>query len=222
MHPVEQIVNAPLEIVLDNFTEVEHAATVHKFIGYSIGDMHRVRSVVATTQDSVRVDNSGPQKFVPKLIRWMFGIPGGAEFHWEWVTRFSPVHTTYDEFWTLPESSEPLGVRGRIHVFFCPIDNQQTRLIVFPMFKLPWSKPITNFCLMFRELARQMVKFEIAQDARMLDQLADTNVDLQGMKLSRLDRPLALHRERIASIYRQSNVPTPTCIADKFISQQTQ
>jgi hypothetical protein len=51
-----------------------------------------------------------------------------------------------------------------------------------------------------------MVRFEIAQDARMIDKLADTNVEIEGMKLSRFDRTLGLHRERIEKIYRESEV----------------
>lgn len=200
--PLEQILNAPLELVVDNFTEVEHAATVHKYIGYALSDMHNVCSIVTHSEDAVQVRNAGPQKPVPTAVRLMFGIPPDAEFHWEWETTFSPVVTTYDEFWTLPSSDEPIGVRGRICVFFVPIDDQTTRLVIFPSFRLPWNRAFNRLCLMFRGIARQMVRFEIAQDAKMIDQLADKSTDIEGMKLSRFDRPLALHRERIKRVYR--------------------
>lgn len=55
VRPVEQLINAPLELVLDNFTEVEHAATVHKYIGYDLSDMQRVTSVVAAADKVVEV-----------------------------------------------------------------------------------------------------------------------------------------------------------------------
>lgn len=202
VRPVEKLINAPLELVLDNFTEVEHAATVHKYIGYSLSDMHRVRSVISANSDSVSVDNSGPQKPLPTFMRLLFGIPGNAEFHWEWVTRFSPVFTTYTEFWTLPGSEDRIGVSARIRVFFCPVDDETTRLVVFPSFRLPYSRPISKLCLQFREIARQLVKFEIHQDAVMIEQLADVRTEIEGMKLSRFDRTLGLHRDRIQAIYR--------------------
>ncbi|MEI8378843.1 MAG: Rieske 2Fe-2S domain-containing protein [Planctomycetota bacterium] len=208
VRPLEQILNAPLELVLDNFTEVEHAATVHKYIGYDLSDMHQVRSVVTHTDDAVQIKNAGPQKRVPLPVRRMFGIHDNAEFHWEWVTTFSPVMTTYDEFWTEPSSEVPIGVRGRICVFFVPVDEQTTRLVIFPSFRLPWSPLVNRGCLMFRGIARQMVRFEIAQDAKMVDQLADKSIDIDGMKLSRFDRPLALHRERIERIYRGLAIPS--------------
>jgi phenylpropionate dioxygenase-like ring-hydroxylating dioxygenase large terminal subunit len=206
VRPLEQILNAPLELVLDNFTEVEHAATVHKYIGYALADMHQVRSVVTITDDTVQIKNAGPQKPVPWVVRRMFGIPSNAEFHWEWQTIFSPVVTTYDEFWTLPSADERIGVRGRICVFFVPIDDQATRLVIFPSFRLPWSNSLNQFFLLFREIARQMVRFEIAKDAKMVDHLADKSIDIDGMKLSRFDRPLALHRERISRIYRGNSL----------------
>lgn len=205
VRPLEQILNAPLELALDNFTEVEHAATVHKYIGYDLSDMHKVRSVVTHTDDAVQIKNAGPQKPVPLVVRSMFGVPANADFRWEWETRFSPVVTTYDEFWTLPSSDDSIGVRGRISVFFVPVDQQTTRLAVFPLFRLPWSPTFNRCCLVFREIARQMVRFEIAQDAKMIDQLADKSVELDGMKLSRFDRPMTLHRERIERIYRGDN-----------------
>lgn len=202
VRPLEQILNVPLELALDNFTEVEHAATVHRYIGYALGDMHLVRSVVTQENGNVQVKNAGPQKRVPSIVRRMFGVPPDAEFHWEWETQFSPVMTTYDEFWTLPSSDTPVGVRGRICVCFVPIDSKTTRLVVFPSFRLPWGPAVNRICLLFRDIARQMVRYEIAQDAKMIDQLADVSIDIEGMKLSRFDRPLALHRERIATIYR--------------------
>lgn len=202
VRPLEQVLNAPLELALDNFTEVEHAATVHRYIGYALSDMHMVRSVVTQKDGAVQVKNAGPQKPVPTIVRRMFGIPANAEFHWEWETRFSPVVTTYDEFWSLPSSDAPVGVRGRICVCFVPIDSETTRLVVFPSFRLPWGPTVNRFCLLFRNIARQMVRFEIAQDAKMIDQLADKSIHMEGMKLSRFDRPLALHRERIENVYR--------------------
>lgn len=216
VRPVEQLINAPLELVLDNFTEVEHAATVHKYIGYDLSEMHRVQSIVTARPNYVRVENSGPQKRVPSVVRKMFGVPRDAEFHWEWVTRFSPVHTIYDEFWTLGTRGREIGVRGRICAFFCPVDEHTTRLVLFPAFRLPWSNAFNTCCLWFREIARQMVRFEIAQDARMIDQLADTNIEIEGMKLSRFDRTLGLHRERIEKIYRASAATETSNIASRF------
>ena len=52
-----------------------------------------------------------------------------------------------------------------------------------------------------------MVRYEIAQDAKMIDQLADKSTSIEGMKLSRFDRPLAMHRDRIERVYRGSNPP---------------
>jgi hypothetical protein len=51
-------------------------------------------------------------------------------------------------------------------------------------------------------LLRRKIDHEIRLDVRVLEGLADQSADIEGMKLSRFDKVLALNRERINRIYR--------------------
>jgi hypothetical protein len=61
-----------------------------------------------------------------------------------------------------------------------------------------------------RWLLRRKIDHEIRLDRRILEGLADQRADLEGMKLSRFDKVLALNRERINRIYRQQDDAEPT------------
>jgi len=54
-----------------------------------------------------------------------------------------------------------------------------------------------------RWLVRGKIDREIRLDKEILEGLADQSASLEGMKLSRFDKVLALNRERINRIYRQ-------------------
>ena len=49
---------------------------------------------------------------------------------------------------------------------------------------------------------RRKLDYEIGLDKRILENLADKKVSMEGMKLSRFDKVLGLNRERIERIYR--------------------
>ena len=56
--------------------------------------------------------------------------------------------------------------------------------------------------LLWKPALLQLVSREVTLDMRMLDLLADKRPGIEGMKLSRFDKTLGLHRQRIDTIYR--------------------
>jgi vanillate O-demethylase monooxygenase subunit len=194
-------INAPLEVVLDNFTEVEHTPTTHANFGYDLGRMSEVKTTVEQTPETVRVVNSGPQKRTPWIIQTLAGLKTGDTFTDDWVTYFSPVYTVYEQFWNDPKSGEERRDRYRIYVFFNPISNQQTQLVVFAYLRAQ-SAARAWFIRATRPALAYIVHVEVDCDVRMLESLADKRPQLEGMKLSRFDRVLGLNRDRIDRIYR--------------------
>src|SRR5207244_12943520 len=67
-------VQAPLELVLDNFCEIEHTPTTHAFFGYPLERMQEVEVEFLTTDTSVRVINKGPRKRFATILRWILGM----------------------------------------------------------------------------------------------------------------------------------------------------
>lgn len=192
---------APLEIVLDNFTEVEHTPTTHALLGYEMTRMTEVETRVDNTGDSVRVYNSGPQKKISPAIEFLFGIQTGDLFVDDWTTRFSPVYTCYDQYWQDAKTGAAKGARWRNYVFFNPITPERTELVTFAFIQPSPAGGWRNWFL-FDPALKWLVDREIVFDKQMVESLADKRPDIDGMKLSRFDKVLGLHRARIETIYR--------------------
>lgn len=199
-------VNAPLELVVDNFTEIEHTPTTHGVFGYDLERMHEVDVRFEPTEDSVRVINVGPQKRVSPILRLLMGIGTDYQFNDDWVTYFSPVYSIYDHWWTHPQTKQEGRVRFRIVIFFHPVHDQRTAVTTFGYVKSTYPGPYGGVRLFKNQLAK-ILAHEVWLDVEILENLADKNPNITGMKLSRFDRVLGLNRERIERIYRGRDLP---------------
>jgi phenylpropionate dioxygenase-like ring-hydroxylating dioxygenase large terminal subunit len=198
---LEHSVPAPLELTVDNFNEIEHSGTVHSTFGYDLERMHEVRVRIDSTAEAVRVVNSGPTKRLSPLLRLLLGVGRNHTFHDEWTTRFSPVYSVFDHWWTTADGSREAMVRWRLYIFFVPQDERTTRVFSVTFAKSRYPGPAG--CLrLFRWLMRREIDREIRADVSMLDHMADLGTGIEGLKLSRFDKVLGLTRERIARIYR--------------------
>jgi phenylpropionate dioxygenase-like ring-hydroxylating dioxygenase large terminal subunit len=194
-------VRAPLELVLDNFTEIEHTPTTHAFFGYPLERMQEVEVDFQTTDTSVRVINRGPSKKISLWLRLLLGINRGYEFCDDWTTFFSPVYSVYDHWFADPATNREGMVRWRLYMFFTPIDEQCTSIVTFAFTKSRYPGP-AGCMRAFKWLMRRKLDHEIQLDVRILENLVDYNTNIEGMKLSRFDKVLGLNRERIARVYQ--------------------
>ncbi|HZZ78722.1 MAG TPA: Rieske 2Fe-2S domain-containing protein [Gemmataceae bacterium] len=192
---------APLELVVDNFCEIEHTPTTHAFFGYPLERMHEVQVRFEPTEASVRVINQGPRKKISPFLRTLVGIGDDYLFMDDWTTHFSPVYSIYDHWWQCPTTGKESRVRWRLYIFFVPIDAGETALFTFAFTKSSYPGPAGGVRL-FGWLMRRQLDYEIKLDVKVLEGLADKDPSIEGMKLSRFDRVLGLNRERIERIYR--------------------
>lgn len=199
-------VQAPLELTVDNFCEIEHTPTTHAFFGYPLDRMHEVKVEFHPTDTSVRVVNQGPRKPMSLLLRSLLGIGPDYRFMDEWTTYFSPVYSVYDHWWQCPTTGKNSRIRWRLYIFFVPIDACETAIFTFAFTKSRYPGPAGGIRLFAWYLKRQL-DHEIQLDVKVLEGLADKDTSIEGMKLSRFDKVLGLNRERIEKIYRGVKVP---------------
>ena len=198
---LEHTVPAPLELAVDNFNEIEHSGTVHDTFGYDLDRMNEVRVKFEATDDSVRVINAGPTKTLARAFAYLLGVSKGDTFHDEWTTRFSPVHSVFDHWWTTPDGSREAMVRWRLYIFFTPQDDRTTKVFSVTFAKSRYPGPAGGLRLA-RWLMRREIDREVRADVSMLHHMAEYDTSIEGLKLSRFDKVLGLTRERIARIYR--------------------
>lgn len=200
-------VKQPLEVVLDNFIEVEHTPSVHAFLGYTNAVLPSVRCEVTVTDDTVRVYNRGPQRPLPGAIRRMFDIPDEAYFVDDWTTYFSPVHTVYDQYFHAGPEGPRAGEALRIAVFFTPVTSRETDLFVFAYTSASrWERPLWNTLRL--PLVLGLVALEVHRDGTLLDRMGDAPVALRGRALGRFDKALLAARRRLDRVYR-GRIETP-------------
>lgn len=195
------VVPAPLELTVDNFTEIEHSGTVHDTFGYDLERMHEVKVRFEPTDTSVRVVNVGPTKRINRVFAWLLGIKKDDLFHDDWTTHFSPVYSVYDHWWTSPDGSREAMIRWRLYMFFWPLDADNTAVTSFVYAKSKYPGP-TGGLRFAKYIFRREVDREVRQDISMLEHMGDKTVNIDGLKLSRFDKVLGLTRERIARIYK--------------------
>lgn len=194
-------VNAPLEVTVDNFCEIEHTPTTHAIFGYPLERMHEVEVRYETTDTSVRVINHGPPKRLNPILSLLIGVGKDYQFNDDWTTYFSPVYSIYEHWWSCPKTNKESMVRWRLYIFFTPIDDAHTALTTFTFTKSRYPGPAGGMRL-FRWLMVNNLDYEIGLDVNIIENLADKSPSLEGMKLSRFDRSLGLNRERIDKVYR--------------------
>ena len=198
---LQHMADAPLEIVTDNFCEIEHTPTTHALFGYELSRMAEVNVKFEPTDTTVRVINTGPAKPINRILKFLIGVRNGYHFYDDWTTYFSPVYSVYDHWWADPATGAECKVRWRIYIFFTPIDDNKTELRTFAYARSRWPGPAGGLRL-FRWLMRKHIDREIGFDLAILRGLARHVTSLEGMKLSRFDRALGLNRERIEKVYR--------------------
>jgi phenylpropionate dioxygenase-like ring-hydroxylating dioxygenase large terminal subunit len=192
---------APLELVLDNFSEIEHTPTTHAVFGFDLERMSEVTFRCEPSETALRVMNAGPPKPIGPHLHFLIGIRKGYWFNSDWTTYFSPVYMVIDHWWSDPVTARQAKARWRVYVFFIPIDAGRTDVMTFAYAKSSWPGPGGGLRL-FRWLMRKHLAKEIGFDMDILNGLASYDTSLKGMKLSRFDRVLGLNRERIERIYR--------------------
>lgn len=192
-------IDAPLAIVLDNFSEVEHTASVHTFLGYGQEQLSSLTLQIQVNEEVISVQNKGLQRQLPWLIERVLNIRTGDWFCDNWITYFTPVHIIYDQFWISQTSKEPRSIKFRIAIFFNPINDAETQVWTFLFLRgVTTIFPVT---LLIKPLITYLVDYEIKQDCKLLKNLARKNSSLNGLTLGRFDRVLLENRKYLSRIY---------------------
>lgn len=190
-------VETPLEVLVDSFAEIEHTGFVH-FLGFDPERWAEVSLEVMLASDEVRVHCSGPQR---RLMRWgtrWLGVPGGARYHVDWQTRFSPLCTRYDHSWQKGGQVHPEQVRA--YLFFQPTTPGRSAVVTSA-----WTSARDRGRLglnrLLRPLHARFVQLELERDRGLLARMPADAADLSTAHLGAGDRALVATRRRLEELY---------------------
>jgi phenylpropionate dioxygenase-like ring-hydroxylating dioxygenase large terminal subunit len=188
---------APLHVAIDNFSEDEHTPYVHARLGWEESSFGEVEYECHNLEDRTEIHYRARQRwsFVQHLLR----VRKGDWFHNDWVTRFDPVRTEYNLHWSDDRgNARPFWIKAPIYMV--PETPRRTRFHVFTYFKCT-DRGLRALMPVLKPVLMRSVREEIEADARFIPTVADTPLDLKGMKLGRFDKPLAHQRKLLRSIY---------------------
>jgi vanillate O-demethylase monooxygenase subunit len=192
---------APLELVVDNFLEVEHTTINHETFGHDLDGIGRVRVTCDSAGATARVLTRGPTKRIRWWKRLFLGARPDFDFVADDTVHFSPVFVRFDHRWASPDDTREGMVRWRLYLFFVPEDDGTTSVVSFMYAKSRW--PAAR--LLWKAVGPIFLwetDREVKRDVALLANLADRGTGLEGLKLGRFDKIMALTREGIARIYR--------------------
>jgi vanillate O-demethylase monooxygenase subunit len=200
---LEHRVHAPLELLVDINSEIEHAALVHTFFGHAISQVSQV-DVQCDFSDSevTRIKETMPQKPLPKLLERLFSVQGRDRFVDEIEFRFSPVYKMSQLYWKNSPTGEYRKERVRSVYFFTPISERETKWISLYYIASPrWGKLL--FHLVQKPILKTIMNHEGNREKQLLEKIADKQLELESMCLGRLDSAIKENRQRLKRIYRQ-------------------
>ena len=192
---------SPLELVVDNFNELEHAGVNHTTFGFDQQRIAQATVLIESTEAATRMLTKGPTKPGPLLTRLLISYNRDFWFCSDTWTYYSPVYSLIDHWWETPDGAREARVRWRVYLFYVPVDADQTDVVMFVYGKASWRVASLLWPLAHGMMLHEFQR-EVRADVTLLANMADYSPRMEGMKLSRFDKILGLTRERINRIYR--------------------
>lgn len=190
---------APLHVCLDNFTENEHTPWIHQMLGWEEADAGKVEFEHENFEDHTEVHYRAPQR--PSGWLPLLGVKAKDTFHNDWETHFNPVRSIYSLSWSDPATGTMRPLGARFCIFMVP---ESDRVTVYHSFLFVQIRPswYTSFAPIVKRVTGYLGGLEIKRDAEFIGCLADTPLEMKGMRLTKFDRPLIHHRKLLRRIYR--------------------
>jgi len=199
IHTLCKTVRAPVEVLLDNFTEVEHTSTAHLLFGYAKEKMDEVKLETEVTDEGVRSLCSGPQKYLSGFVEPFIKVYTGDRFIVDFTTYFAPLHARYEMSWEDPVSGVQRPLRLREAAFFCQLNEQESLLVAFYFSTLKPSGRM-GFNRLISPFVRKVIDYEFELDRRLIENVVHAGGQLQGCHLGRFDKALVAQRRHLTKL----------------------
>jgi vanillate O-demethylase monooxygenase subunit len=189
-------VKGSVEVMLDNFTEVEHTATAHWYFGYDPDHVAEISNKTQSTSDMVEVRTEGVQKKLPWPMRAFFGTRLGDLLWCEWRTEFAPLRCTWHWGWKDRQTSTHRDGQFCAVAYFNPIgvDACQLSTIYFWKWKQGAASLLSRLAL---PLLRIGINNEIKIDIGLVENVTQQPTE-RTSHLGRFDKALVEQRRRLA------------------------
>ena len=132
---VAKDIAAPLQLVVDNMTELEHTGAVHKKLAFGIDDFDTVETRCRHDDDGVTIFYEGRQRPFPLYLSLLSGLRRGDVYVQTAGVSFTPPCASYRLWWTAGKggTTRPFGLR--FVNYYTEVDAGRTSLFSFVYWK---------------------------------------------------------------------------------------
>jgi vanillate O-demethylase monooxygenase subunit len=197
---VAKDIAAPLQLVVDNMTELEHTGMVHKQLAFGIDDYETVETRCQHNDDSVTIFYQGRQRPLPFHLSLFMGLRRGDVYVQTAGVSFTPPCASYRISWTAGRGgpARPFGLR--FVNYYTEVNPERTSLFCFFFWKTEgtWLNAMPRLAL---PLFRRLVSAELDRDKAIIEKVPRSEATLEWFQLSRFDGPLVATRKLMSRHY---------------------
>ena len=197
---VAKDIAAPLQLVVDNMTELEHTGMVHKQLAFGIGDYDTVETRCHHDDQSVTIFYRGRQRLLPAYLSVLMGLRRGDFYVQTATVSFTPPCASYRISWTegAGGSARPFGLR--FVNYYTEVDAERTSLFSFFFWKTAgtWLHVMPRLAM---PPFRRLVSAELDRDKAIIEKMPRQEASLEWFQLSRFDGPLVATRKLMQRHY---------------------
>ena len=205
---IEKDIAAPLQLVVDNMTELEHTGTVHKQLAFGIDDFDTVETRCRHDDDSVTIFYRGRQRPLPPYLSLLMGLRLGDVYVQTATVSFTPPCASYQISWTAGPGGRARPFALRFVNYYTEVDAQRTSLFSFVYWKIEgtWAHAMPR---LVRPIFCRIVSAELDRDKAIIEKVPRSEANLEWFQLSRFDGPLVATRKLMARHYAPARDAAP-------------
>ena len=202
---------APVQLVVDNMTELEHTGAVHRKLAFGMGDFDTVETRCQHDDEAVTIFYEGQQRPLPFYLSLLSGLRSGDLYVQTAGVSFTPPCASYRLWWTAGKNGKTRPFGLRFVNYYTEVDSGRTRLFSFVYWKTEGTL-MQAFPRLALPILRAIVAAELERDKVIIEKMPQNEATLEWFQLNRFDRPLAATRRLMQGHY----APAPDVVGTGF------
>jgi phenylpropionate dioxygenase-like ring-hydroxylating dioxygenase large terminal subunit len=197
---VAKDIAAPLQLVVDNMTELEHTGLVHKKLAFGIDDFETVETRCQHDDDEVAIFYEGRQRPFPLYLSLLTGLRRGDVYVQTAHVSFTPPCAAYRLWWTIGKGGNSRSFGLRFVNYYTEVDATRTSLFSFVFWRTKGTlmHAIPRVSL---PVFRAIVSAELERDKTVIEKMPQQEATLEWFQLNRFDKPLVATRRLMQRHY---------------------
>jgi len=191
---------APLQLVVDNMTELEHTGMVHRQLAFGTDDFDTVETHSEHDDKGITIFYQGRQRPLPLYLSLLFGVRRGDFYVQTATVAFTPPCASYRISWTDGPGGNNRSFGLRFVNYYTEVDAERTSLFSFAYWKTAGT-PLHAIPRLSLPVFRRLVSAELDRDKAIIEKVPRSEATLEWFQLSKFDRPLVATRKLMERHY---------------------